>query len=90
MDAGLNQNESELGVLVLFVALQVLSDRDGLLDQHVQIFGKGRGEAGLLQDSENLGAGDRLHLGNAVGVSEDDANLFFLNGDGERKVGLLN
>lgn len=37
VDAGLNQNETVLGVLVLTVALQVLADSDGLLDQMVKI-----------------------------------------------------
>ena len=31
VDAGLDQNEAELGVLVLAVALEVLADGDGLL-----------------------------------------------------------
>lgn len=30
MDAGLDQNEAELGVSVLAVALEVLADSDGL------------------------------------------------------------
>lgn len=32
MDTGLNENEAELGVLVLSVALEVLPDGDGLID----------------------------------------------------------
>ncbi|KAF0732682.1 hypothetical protein Ae201684P_014367 [Aphanomyces euteiches] len=38
VDTGFDQNQTELGVLVLTVAVQVLADSDGLLDQHVQIF----------------------------------------------------
>lgn len=30
MDTGLNENETELGVLVLTVALEMLADSDGL------------------------------------------------------------
>ncbi len=45
MDSGLDQNESELGIGVLAELLQVLSDRDGLLDQAVEIFGDLRGKA---------------------------------------------
>lgn len=30
MDTGLNENETELGVLVLSVSLEVLADSDGL------------------------------------------------------------
>ena len=35
MDTGLDENETELGVLVLAVALKMLADLDGLLDEHV-------------------------------------------------------
>lgn len=35
MDAGLDQNEAELGVRVLAVALEVLADSDGLVGKHV-------------------------------------------------------
>lgn len=45
VNSALNQDKSELGVLVLLVALQVLSHSDGLLNQHVQILGDGRGKA---------------------------------------------
>ena len=33
MDARLDENEAELGVLVLAVGLEVLADGDGLLDE---------------------------------------------------------
>lgn len=39
VDARLDQNHAVLGVLVLAVALQMLADSDGLLDQVVQILG---------------------------------------------------
>lgn len=45
VDPGLDENETELGVLVLAVALKVLSDGDGLLDQHVQVLWDLGGEA---------------------------------------------
>jgi len=32
VDSGLDENETELGVLVLSVALEMLADSDGLLD----------------------------------------------------------
>jgi hypothetical protein len=35
VDAGLDENEAELAVLVLAVGLEVLADSDRLLDQHV-------------------------------------------------------
>ena len=39
VDSGFDQNKSELSVSVLAVSLKMLSDRDGLLDQVVKIFG---------------------------------------------------
>lgn len=44
MDARLDQNEAELGVLVLAVALKVLADSHSLLDEHVQVLRELRGE----------------------------------------------
>ena len=41
MDARLNENETELGVLVLPVAFHVLADIDRLFDEEVQILGNG-------------------------------------------------
>ena len=41
----LNQNQAKLGVLVLFVALQVLADGNRLLDKHIKILGDFRGKA---------------------------------------------
>lgn len=38
VDSGFDQNKSELGVLVLSVLFQVLSDRNSLLDKVVKIF----------------------------------------------------
>jgi len=45
VDSGLYQNESELGIRVLAELFQVLADRDGLLDQAVEIFRDLRGKA---------------------------------------------
>lgn len=45
MDTGLDENETELGVLVLAVALKVLADGNSLLDEVVQILGELGGEA---------------------------------------------
>lgn len=75
VDSGLNQNQSELGVLVLSVSLQVLSDRDSLLDQEVQVLWDLWSQTVRLQDSENLVAGDNSGLGDSVGVSQDNTNL---------------
>ena len=75
MDSALDENESELAVLILSVSLQVLSNVDSLLDQVVEVLWDLRSEAVLLQDSEDLVAGDSLNLGNTVVVSKDDTNL---------------
>ena len=85
VDAALDEDEAELGVLVLAVALEVLADLDGLLDEHVQILGNLGGEAVGLEDADDLLAGDGLDLGDAVGVAEDDADL----GGGEALLGEL-
>lgn len=42
LQTGLDEDEAELGVHVASVALEVLADRDGLLDEAVQVFGDGR------------------------------------------------
>ena len=39
MDPGLDQNQPELGILVLPVPLQVLADGHGLLDEEVHVLG---------------------------------------------------
>ncbi len=44
MNSALNENKAELGVNVLLVSLEVLTDRYGLLNQMVKIFRDGRGE----------------------------------------------
>jgi hypothetical protein len=75
VDSGLGANEAELGVLILSELLKMLSDGNGLLDQHVQILGHLGSEAVLLEDSEDLGASDTLNLGDAVRVSKSDADL---------------
>jgi hypothetical protein len=75
VDTGFNKNQTELGVLVLAVALQVLADGDSLLDELVQVFGDLRSETVGLQDTEDLVTSNTLDLRNAVGVTENDTNL---------------
>jgi hypothetical protein len=75
VDTGLNKNQTELGVLVLAVALQVLADRDSLLDELVQVLGDLRGKTVGLQDTEDLVTSNTLDLGNTMGVTENDTNL---------------
>lgn len=45
VDARLDENQAELGVLVAAVTLQVLAHRHGLLDEHVKVFGDLGGES---------------------------------------------
>lgn len=47
MDSGLDENESELGVGVLSVLVEVLSHRHSLLDKVVEILGNLGGKASL-------------------------------------------
>lgn len=75
MDSRFDQNQSELGVLVLSVSLQVLSDRDSLLDQEVQILWDLWGQTVGLQDTQDLVTSDNLGLGNTVRVSQQDTDL---------------
>lgn len=72
VDAGLDQNQSELGIAVLAIALQVFADGHGLLDQEVEVFWQLGSEAFLLQDTQHFVAGNETHLSNSVRVSEDD------------------
>jgi len=75
VDTGLDENETELGVLVLSVALEMLADGDSLLDQHVEILWDFWGEAIGLEDSENLVTSDHLNLRNTMRISEDNTDL---------------
>jgi hypothetical protein len=75
VDSGFDQNQTELGVLILAVAIQMLTDLDSLLDKHVQILWDLGGKSIGLKDADNLLSSDRLDLGNTIGIPEDDTNL---------------
>ena len=75
MNAGLDQNEVELGVLVLSVLLEVLAHRDGLLDEVVEILRQIRAHTSELQEAQDLVAGDALDLGDTHGVTKSDTDL---------------
>ncbi len=75
VDTGFDKNKTELGVLVLSVALQMLSDLDGLLDKHVKILGDLGGKSVGLQETNDLLSGDRLDLGDSIGITKNDTNL---------------
>ena len=72
MDTRLDQNEPELGITILAVTLKMLADRNGLLDQEVQIFGQLRSESFLLEDTQHFVASDETDLGDAVRVTQND------------------
>lgn len=73
MDTGLDQNQTELAVNVLAVALQMLSDGDGLLDQVVEILGQIGLQTDGLHDAQDLVAADETHLGDSMGITKDAA-----------------
>lgn len=75
VDARLDQDEPELGVLVLAVALHVLAHGHGLLDEVVKVLGDLGREAVALEDAQHLGAGDVAHLRDAVLVAQQHADL---------------
>ena len=62
VDARLDENEAELGVLVLAELAEVGPDGDGLLDEAVEVLRELRGHAGRLEDPEDLVAGQEADL----------------------------
>lgn len=54
VNSRLDENQTELRVGILAVALEVLSDRDGLLDQVVKVLWDGWGKTFGLENSEDL------------------------------------
>ena len=72
MNTGLDQNEPELGIAVLAVALKMLANGNGLLDQEVQVLRQLGSESLLLEDAQHLVASDETDLGNTVRVSQND------------------
>lgn len=75
VDSGLDKNESELGVLVLSIAVQMSSDINSTLDQVIEIFRDLRSQSRLLEDSQDLLSRNGLDLRVSLGVSKDDTNL---------------
>jgi len=85
VDTTFNKNQAELGVLILTVALQVLTNLNSLLDKHIQILGDFRRKTICLENTHNLLSGDRADLGDSVRVTKDDTNL----GGGKTLLGEL-
>ena len=75
VNAGLDENETELGVHVLAVALEVLAHADSLFNQVVQILGQSGGKTETFENAKHLAVGHGGHLRDAVVVAEENANL---------------
>lgn len=75
VDPALHKDESELRVLVLPVPLQVLPYRHRLLDQKVEVLRDLWCQPMGLEDAKDLAPGDALDEGDAVLVTEQDADL---------------
>ena len=75
VDTGLDKNEAELGVHVLAVALKVLADGNGLLDEVVKVLRDLRSKTLRLEDTEDLVTGDETDLGNTLRVTELNTDL---------------
>ena len=73
MDARLDENQPEFAVLVLAVPLQMLPDRDGFLDEVVQILRDVGLQAHRLHDPQDLVAVHKPNLCHSMGITEDDA-----------------
>ena len=61
--------------LVLAKALKMLADRNGLLDEAVQILWDFSSQALHLEDAQDFRTGDALHLGNTEEITKDDTDL---------------
>ena len=72
VDARLDEDKAELGVLVTVVALKMLAHVHGLTDHEVEILGDGRGKAVALEDAKDRGTVKLLNLSNTVGVTKGD------------------
>ena len=62
MDPGFDENEPELGILVLPAPLKMLPDGHSLLDEEVHVLGQVGCEGLGLEDSQNLVTSDETHL----------------------------
>lgn len=56
---------------VVPISLQVFPDRDGLLNEEIEVLGNIGGESLGSQNSENLATSDKSHLCNAVRISQN-------------------
>lgn len=75
MDSTFNENQTEFGILILPVAIEMFTNRDGFLDKHVKVFGKLWSQTFRLENTQNLASGDILDLSDSLGVTKMNANL---------------
>jgi len=75
VNSRLDENEAELGVHVLAVALKVLANRDGLLDEVVKVLRDGGSKTLRLEDTEDLVTSHETDLGDTLRVTELDTDL---------------
>lgn len=66
VDAAFDEDEAELGVLVLAITVEMLADVDGLLDEHVEVLGHVGGEPVGAEDAQDLVSCHLAHLSHAV------------------------
>lgn len=72
VDLAFSENQTKLGVLVLSVSLQMLSDYNSILDE---IFRQVRGQVLGLEDPRDLVASYETYLGHTMGVPQNCAYL---------------
>jgi len=75
VDTGLDQDETELGILILAVDLEVLTNRDSLFDEVPEILGDLGSKTAGLQDTEDLVTSDKTHLWDTMRVTESNTDL---------------
>lgn len=75
VDTRLDENEAELGVHVLAVTLEVLANRNGLLDKVVKVLRDLRSKTLRLEDTEDLVTGNETNLSDTLRVTELNTDL---------------
>jgi len=75
VDSAFDQDESELGVLVLSELLEMFANIHCLLNQVVEVFWNFRAEARLLEHSKNSASCDSFDLWDTEVISENDTDL---------------
>ncbi len=75
MNSAFNENQPELGVLVLSVSLQVSAHINSLLDQEVEVLGDLGSNALHLEHTEHLSTRHGLHGGYPLCIPEQDSDL---------------